>query len=181
MEALEEGTDAAAALDRCGLAPTMTLTGMIAERISPGGPVPEGLELRVPQNEADCVSLLDVNGAAYGMDLGPAKPLLGSPSIWKGHAPVLALSGGKPVSCAAVWMVDGYRYVALVATDPTHQRRGYGEAAMRRALDVSAQAQGERPTVLHATDAGRPVYERMGYSSISSHTIFLEKKYLEGH
>jgi hypothetical protein len=35
--------------------------------------------------------------------------------------------------------------------------------------------------VLHATDAGRPVYERMGYTTISTHTLLMEKRFLEGH
>ncbi len=52
---------------------------------------------------------------------------------------------------------------------------------MRRALELAATTHGERPTILHATDAGRPVYERMGYTPMSSHTIFLEKKFLAGH
>jgi hypothetical protein len=52
---------------------------------------------------------------------------------------------------------------------------------MRRALAAAAAAHGEQPTVLHATDAGRPVYERMGYTPISTHTVFVEKRFLEGH
>jgi predicted GNAT family acetyltransferase len=78
-------------------------------------------------------------------------------------------------------MVDGHRYVVLVATNPAHQRRGYAEAAMRRALEVAATAQGEQPTVLHATDAGRPVYQRMGYTTISTHTLFIDKAFVGGH
>jgi predicted GNAT family acetyltransferase len=78
-------------------------------------------------------------------------------------------------------MVDGYRYVALVATDPSQQRRGYADAAMRGALQHAAVVHGERPTVLHATDAGRPIYERMGYRTISNHTIFMEKAFVNGH
>ena len=78
-------------------------------------------------------------------------------------------------------MVDGQRYVALVATDPTHQRRGFADAAMRQALANAASVHGETPTILHATDAGRPVYERMGYESISTHTLLMEKRFLEGH
>jgi len=32
-----------------------------------------------------------------------------------------------------------------------------------------------------ATDAGRPIYERMGYAAIATHTIFMEKRFLTGH
>ena len=34
---------------------------------------------------------------------------------------------------------------------------------------------------LHATEAGRPIYERMGYAPIAAHTVFIEKKFLGGH
>jgi len=180
-EALEPGVDAAAALDECGLATLMPMTGMIAERIAPGARVPEDLALTMPEDDDGCAAVLDVNSMAYGMDLDAGKALLGKRSFWKDHFPVLGLTGGKPACSATVLMVDGYRYVALVATDPTQQRRGYGDAAMRRALELSAAGHGDRPTVLHATDAGRPIYERMGYAPISTHTVFIEKKYLEDH
>jgi GNAT superfamily N-acetyltransferase len=115
------------------------------------------------------------------MDLGAAKSAIGTRAFWNDHVPVLGVVGGTPASSAAVLMVDGYRYVALVATHPAHQRRGYAEAAMRRALEVAATAHGEQPTVLHATEAGRPLYQRMGYAPISTHTLFMEKRFLEGH
>ena len=135
----------------------------------------------MPQDDAACAAILDVNSLAYGMDLEIGKELVGTRSFWKDHFPVVGLTGGKPACSAAVLMVDGHRYVALVATDPAHQRRGYGDAAMRRALELAAQAHGEQPTVLHATEAGRPVYERMGYTTISTHTVFMEKRFLDGH
>ena len=180
-EALASGTDAAAILDGCGYAPMMTLTGMIAQQVAPVTDIPDGLELTVPSNDNACGAVLDVNGLAYAMDLEAGKPLVGTRAFWANHFPVLGLAGGKPACSAAVMMVDGYRYVALVATDPAQQRRGYADAAMRRALELSALAHGERPTVLHATEVGRPVYERMGYEAISRHSIFMLKTFLEGH
>ena len=180
-ESLAAGTDAAAILDGCGYAPMMTLTGMIAQHVAPVAEIPAGLELTVPSDDRGCGAVLDVNGLAYGMDLEAGKPLVGTRAFWANHFPVLGLVGGKPACAAAVMMVDGYRYVALVATDPAQQRRGFADAAMRHALELSARAHGERPTVLHASEAGRPVYERMGYESISTHSIFMEKAFLEGH
>jgi len=180
-EALEPGVDAAAVLEAQGLAPIMTLTGMLADRVGPNSRTPDGLDLTRPPDEPSCSALLDVNSAAYAMDLGPAKSLMGQPEFWAPHFPVLGLAGGAPACTSAVMMVDGYRYVALVATDPAHQRRGYADAAMRQSLEDAARVHGEVPTFLHATDAGRPVYERMGYRAVSTHTVFLEKRFLEGH
>jgi len=181
QEALASGTDAVSALDACGLAPIMTLTGMEADRVAPVTRVPDGLELTVPRDAAACSSLLDVNSAAYDMDLEAAKSIMGSPHFWAPHFPVLAFAGGSPVSTSAVLMVDGFRYVALVATSPGHQRRGYADAAMRQSLDAAATVHGEGPTFLHATDAGKPVYERMGYRSVATHGVYLEKRFLEEH
>ena len=180
-ETLVAGTDAAAALDACGMVPLMPLTGMIAQHVAPPLTVPAGLQLMRPLDDDRCAAIVDVNGLAYGMDLEAAKAILGKQAFWAGHFPALGLAEGTPACAAAVMMVDGYRYVALVATDPARQRRGYGELVMRHALALSALAHGDVPTTLHATEAGRPIYERMGYVPIAAHTVFIEKKFLAGH
>jgi ribosomal protein S18 acetylase RimI-like enzyme len=181
QEALARGVDAVAALDAAGLAPMLPLTGMLASRVRPGAAAPPaGLQLRVPDDDAGCAALLDVNSAAYGMPLDAGKPALGR-AFWTDHVPALGLVDGQAVSSAGVIMAEGHRYVALVATDPAYQRRGYGEAAMRHALDVAAERHGDRPSFLHATEAGRPIYARMGYETVSMHTVFIEKRFLDGH
>jgi ribosomal protein S18 acetylase RimI-like enzyme len=180
-EALLAGTDADAALEACGLAPLMPLTGMIAQQVAPPSNVPAELRLLRANDDHRCSAILDINSLAYDMDLAAAKEILGTRAFWSGHFGALGLVEGDPASAAAVVMVDGHRYVLLVATKPTHQKRGYGEAVMRHALDLSAQAHGNGPSTLHATEAGRPIYERMGYVPIATHTIYIEKKFLEGH
>ena len=180
-EALQPGVDAVEALDGLGLAPMLPLIGMGAQRIAPGRAAPAGLQLQVPDDDVGCAAMLDVNSAAYGMSLDAGKPALGRHAFWAHHVPALGLVAGKPVSSAGVIMAGGYHYVALVATDPAYQRRGYGEAALRYALETAAQTHGVKPTFLHATDAGKPIYARMGYETVSTHTVFIEKKFLEGH
>jgi len=143
--------------------------------------VPAELQLMRPQDDSRCAALVDVNGLAYGMDLDAAKEILGKKAFWSDHFPALGVADGTPACAAAVMMLDGYRYVALVATDPARQRRGYGELVMRHALALSAVAHGDVPSTLHATEAGRPIYERMGYVPIASHTLFIDKKFLAGH
>jgi hypothetical protein len=179
-ERLQPGVDLAAALDACGLTAIMPMTGMRAQKVAAAPPI-QGLQLTVPQDDKGCAAILDVNALAYGMDLEAGKEAIGSRTFWRNQFPVLGVVDGKPVSSAAVLMVDGLRYVALVATDPAQQRRGFADASMRQALTNAAKVHGEIETILHATDAGRPVYERMGYSSISTHTLLMEKRFLEGH
>jgi len=179
-ERLAPDVDAAATLDACGLAVVMPMTGMLTKTVAAAPSVP-GLQLTVPQDDRSCAAILDLNSLAYGMDLAAGKATVGSRAFWKDQFPVVGVADGNPVSSATVLMVDGHRYVALVATAPGQQRRGFADAAMRRALENAATAHGETPTVLHATDAGRPVYERMGYASISTHTLFMEKRFLEEH
>jgi GNAT superfamily N-acetyltransferase len=180
-DVLAPGVDATSALDSCGLTPMLPMTGMRAQHIEPATRFPGGLLLDVPDDEESCAAVFDVNAAAYGVSLEACKPTYGKPAFWRGHVPALGRVNGLPVASAAVFMVDGHRYVALVATTPEQQRRGYAEAVMRHALDVAATAHGEKPTFLHATDAGRPVYARMGYQPVASHTAFIEKRFLEGH
>lgn len=180
-ETLADGVNAAATLDAVGLAPLMPLTGMSTPRIAPTVRVPEGLQLTTPADDAGCAAIVAVNGRAYAMELDAAGELIGTHSFWQSQFPVVALKDGVPAACAAVMMVEGCRYVALVATEPAVQRRGYADAAMRQALMNAAAAHGERPTVLHATAAGRPMYERMGYTTIANHTVFMEKRFLEEH
>jgi len=180
-DALAPGVDAVSVLDPCGLTPMLPMTGMRAERIAPRPIGADGLQVDVAGDAAALTAIVDVNSAAYGVDLDASKPLLGNPSFWTGHVPALGRVDGTPVASAAVMMVSGVRYVLLVATMPDRQRRGYAEAVMRHALDRAAAAHGETPTVLHATDAGRPIYARMVYGTIATHTAFIEKRFLDGH
>jgi len=180
-EALEPGVDAAATLAGCGLVPLLPLTGMIARSITPGGSAPGGLQLEAPDDDGGCCDIIDVNSSAYGMDLAASKPSLGRGSFWADHVAVLGRAGGAPATSAGVVLAGGHRYVLLVATHPSHQKKGFAEAAMRYALHLAAEKFGDRPTFLHATDAGRPIYARMGYEVTATHTCFIDKRLLEGH
>ena len=143
-EALASGVDAVSALDACGLTPMLPLTAMRAQRVASRSIAAEGLQLEVPGDTAALTAIVDINTAAYGADLDAARPLFGNPVFWAGHVPALGRVDGTPVASAAVLMVAGYRYVALVATMPDRQRRGYAEAVMRHALDVAAATHGSQ-------------------------------------
>ncbi len=173
--------DAVNILDEEGMAPIMPLTGMEASRVLPDPrPRPEGVWL-TEVSDGIGGKVMRVNEAAYQMPLGEPGSLESEQPGWWG-APdrmvTLLEVDGQPASCAAVFSVEGLRYVALVATMPEAQKRGYAGVTMRDVLDRSLLAGLEQRTYLHATAAGKPVYERMGYAMTANYTVFLRKEFI---
>ena len=105
--------------------------------------------------EDELMAYADLNSRAYGMPLEAGRDGLGGSALWKsGMYTFLGLEDGVPVSAAATVETNGCLFLALVATAPEAQRKGYGEATVRKALFEGAKATGLTRTVLHATMAG---------------------------
>lgn len=146
-----------------GLAYVMNLTGMATNRLLPPRRPAPPLELRRIANVATATDLAMVNGQAYGMPQELVECICNM-DLW--HDDSFGYVGyveGKAVTAAAAFPVAGTVYVALVATLPDLHGRGYAEAVMRHAVEQAQAAMGFGRIVLHASDAGRPVYAAMGF------------------
>ena len=76
-----------------------------------------------------------------------------------------AFAGGEPAGCVGT-IADGEDCrLTSVATSPEHDRRGIATWLMHRAL-AEARAEGLGSASLHATRAGAPVYERLGFHDL---------------
>jgi ribosomal protein S18 acetylase RimI-like enzyme len=151
-----------------GLHVAMPITGMVAEALLPPRRPPPGLSLRRVGDEASRRAVAELHDRAYDLPAGMCD-CLASEGLWPDDVfGVVGSVGGEDVSTATAWAQGEALYVAMVATRPGHGRRGYGERVMREALRLAGAATGRDPavrarTILHATDAGRPVYAAMGY------------------
>lgn len=106
----------------------------------------------------------DINSEAYGFPLDSGRAGLAGSNFWREIAfAYIGYEDGRAVSTASAIVNAGQLYLALVATRPEAQRKGYGEATVRHALEAAYTATGLQRTSLHATDAGFPVYRRVGY------------------
>lgn len=116
------------------------------------------------EDDATIQTFAELNCAAYNLPMETAVSVTKDHSLWKDHAyGFLAYEGDKPVATATAIINEGCLFLFLVATLPEAQRKGYGEAVVRYALQVAHEATGLQRTVLHATDAGYPIYARLGY------------------
>jgi len=149
-----------------GMSVAIMSTGMATDGLAPPRrPLPD-LDIRRIEDAEAGGHLSLLNAAAYDMppDLFTSVTHLDfSGERAFGHVGYLA--DGTPVASAAALPVNDTVYVAFVATHPDHQRRGYAEAVIRRAIAECSEATGLTRTTLHASDAGYSLYAAMGYEA----------------
>ncbi|MEZ5351801.1 MAG: GNAT family N-acetyltransferase [Bryobacteraceae bacterium] len=162
------GEEVAAAAAACGLGRMMgvqVMTADVQELLPPRRPLPD-VEFRRISNREECGIALDINTRAYGLPPFITEGVLETGAYFSDpdrEFGFIALAGGVPVSTATVIALDGLLYVALVATEADHRKKGYAEAVMRHALSEAASALGLARTALDASAAGAPLYRQMGY------------------
>jgi len=132
-------------------------------------PAPAGLEI-VAVNDAGTL-------ATWGETCAQAYPLPGVDGASAFTPAVLDVAGwhmwlayveGRPVGTAAAHVGDVVD-VEMISTLPAFRGRGIGEALTWAAT----LADPNRPALLIASDAGRPVYERMGYLALARFTLWV--------
>jgi len=162
-----------AAVDRAGLTLSLQGFGMAGDFPAIAEPQHPELEFVRVTTEEHLLAYADLNSRAYGMPLEAGRDGLAGSRLWKSEMySYLGVMKGQPVSAAATVETNGCLLLALVATAPEAQRRGYGEAMVRKALFEGFKATGATHSVLHATLAGMPVYERVGYHKAASISFY---------
>jgi ribosomal protein S18 acetylase RimI-like enzyme len=163
-------------LARHRLQPAMELAGMVTEQLAaPLRSLPQ-LEFRQVGDEETRIAVSEINAVAYQVPAQWALEAMNTENFWQGEITgYMGYKDGKPVTCAAVLIIAGARYVGLVATLTEYRRLGYAEAVMRFGLDQARQATGVDRTVLHSTPAGLSLYQQMGYRSVAAFTLYLSQ------
>ncbi|MGW5050407.1 GNAT family N-acetyltransferase [Actinokineospora sp. NPDC004072] len=153
------------AVERAGLRYAFSGAGMAADILPIPDPHHPDLTFERVTTDAQLEAYADLNSRAYGFPLPDGRDGLAGTTLWKttAHA-YLGLHDGVPVTCATTMETAGRLFVALVATDPAHQRKGYGEAVTRKALHEGSKSTPLTRATLHATAAGAPVYRRIGFT-----------------
>lgn len=165
-------------IQEVGLEYVMPLDSMVGDILPVEPKSIDNLEIRKVESISEFYDFSDMNCLAYGFDLEWGRS--GLDKIWvDGAHSFVGYVDNKPVSAASTAQVDNVLYLALVATVPEAQRKGYSEAIVRHALNEGHKATGLKRTLLHATPAGAPVYERIGYyksASISAYQLASNKE-----
>jgi len=158
--------------ERQGLRHSVDLPGMVTDRVAPPvKPLPAVTVRRVGDTatrEAFCA----IGSTCFHVPINWFREVFDNRAVWDHFAAYVAYRDEEPVSTAAIVMGGGAIGVYNVATMPDQQRRGYGEAVMRHALDQARREHGIERSILQSTPAGLRLYERMGYRKITRVSVY---------
>lgn len=148
----------ARALQRAGLTLTASSPGMGA----PLGAlyIPQSVNGRVPH--ADLATVGRINDRAYGNTDNRLERTLTPLPREALNGFMARLEDGRPAAAALTMLHGDDCGVSFVATIPEARRRGLGSLVMYGALQ-DALEHGCTSTTLQATDAGRRLYDTLGY------------------
>lgn len=148
------------------------LPGMTANGLKPPCRALPQLEIRRVATTADCLAFCDVGAVCFNVPLSWFREVFEPAAVWrKPLAGFIGFVDGQPVSTAAT-VTAGVIGVYNVATLPGHQRKGYGEAIMRYAIEQMRSESGVERSVLQATSQGLHLYERMGYRAVTAFGVY---------
>lgn len=133
----------------------------------PPPPLPRpDLEISIVDDQAGIEAHRDLTARAFGMPLEiPTRLVTEAMIADPAFAVVVGSVDGEPVSTALVSVTGTTAGVYNVATPVEHQRRGYGRALTRAAVDEGMQ-RGCDHAILQSSPAGQPVYEAMGFTHL---------------
>lgn len=164
---------AADVLQAHGLAPAIHFTYMTATELAPSLRAVPPLEYRLVDSEELAAVASDMNATAYDMPVEMSRSALAGGAMWlKDAYGYVAYVNGVAVSTATTLNAGDCLNAVCVATPAEHQRKGYAEAVLRHSLNQARRATGIERMVLHATDAGYPIYKRMGFEPVVSMMIW---------
>jgi GNAT superfamily N-acetyltransferase len=88
--------------------------------------------------------------------------------FWKSLNSYSGYVDGKLVTTATTHLHKGDVFLSCVGTDPDYRNRGYGTAISKYALQQSLEESGSKISFLHASEMGRPLYEKLGFKEIGT-------------
>ena len=138
----------------------------------PSGADVTGLDVRAI-DDTTVDAYVDVVAAGFGMPHDIAAQLMGEQLLLRtpGFTGFLGRLDGEPVATSGLYVTGSIAGVYNVATLPEARGQGVG-AAVTWAAALAGRDAGATWSVLQASEAGEPVYTRMGYATPARYRQF---------
>jgi GNAT superfamily N-acetyltransferase len=156
-----------------GLKLLVETPGMITTELTPArGPLPE-LDCRRVGDFHTRSDFSDIMSEAFQVPEDMSREVYGGERLWT--SPMIgwvAYVRHEPVATTCVVTAGDAIGLYAVATRPRYQRRGYGEALVRYAVNHARRATGLKEIVLQSSAAGHALYQRLGFRDVTRFAVF---------
>lgn len=166
-------------LERLGLQPHGRDPAMLAD-LSALSPMPEivGFKIKAVQGGAERRDWAWLTCNAFELDADVRAAMsdceAGIPERLHGDQPrYIGYLDGRAIAVSSLVMAAGLAGVYAVATLPEARTRGIGTAMTLHAM-AEGKRRGAESAVLQATEMGKPVYEKIGFSTIFDYDLYLQ-------
>lgn len=134
-------------------------------------PTPDGVTIETVE-ATNYDTYLATLCAGFGMPAELIAPFEGGAMLnIAGFTGLIGRLDGRPVAASAVFVHEDTAGVYNVATVPDHRGKGIGAAVTTAAARAGA-AGGAQRSILQASEAGQPVYTRLGYATPTRYRQF---------
>ena len=154
------------------LGPVLTELGLAGDPVPGmyrelGGAVDPNVPSGVTLEEVGGDELIPTMVAGFGMPEMVCEPLgrfvAALPPEQVGH--LLARLDGRPVACGSLWLTGRTAGLYNIATLDEARGRGIGYAVTAALANLGVD-RGATHAILHASQTGRPLYERLGFEQV---------------
>lgn len=158
-----------------GLRPISYAPGMKTEALTPPARTLPVIECSPVIDAPARVAFTELTATCFDIPLNVARAVYGVERAWSGeYKGFVGRVNGRPVSIVALVRAAGSLGVYSLGTVPEFRGRGYGEALLRAAT-AHCRSTGHEPLVLESTEAGYPLYRRLGFRDVAKFTVYLTR------
>jgi GNAT superfamily N-acetyltransferase len=162
------------AFSALGLRQISQAPGLIAPRLSPPDRNLPEIECVPVDSRAAREAFGAITMVSFDIPMSVARDVYYPEPAWQGsYRGFLGTVNGRPVSIIAIVCAAEVLGIYSFATLPEERRRGYGEALLRAAVAYEQRRTGVERLVLQSTEAGQPLYKRLGFREVASFSVYL--------
>jgi GNAT superfamily N-acetyltransferase len=159
--------------ENAGIEAMFRMPGMVAGELLPPKRALGEFVIRDVAGAAMAEEIARLNVVCHEMELKDVAELTCA-RLWEGpNHGFLLYENGVAVAGGSASFVEGVSYIGWLATLPKHRGRGYAEALLRHMDAFMRLRYVVKESVLHATEVGRPVYERVGFRVVDECEAYL--------
>jgi GNAT superfamily N-acetyltransferase len=156
-----------------GVEPLFRMPGMVAGELAAPKREAKELDIREVADLEMAAAISRLNAEAHGMSAEDAEAMT-CLNLWRApNHGFLLYEDGAAVAAGSVTFVEGVSYVGWMATQAEFRGRGYAEAILRHMDAFMKRTYGVTESVLHATEMGRPIYERIEFRAVDEFAAYL--------